>query len=102
MYDLFVHFADNTKHNPADPDRDRHYKLRQIINMVKKCYIEVYLPGKNLTVDKNLVLFKGRLSFQQYIKTKGARFGINLFQLCTSNEIPLDFIVYHGNMALVD
>ena len=46
-----------------------------------------------------LVLFKGRLSFQKYIKTKRARFGIKLFQLCTSNAIPLDFIVYHGNMT---
>ena len=61
---------------------------------------EVYSNGKNITVDESLILFTGRLSFQQYIKTKRARFGIKLFQLCTSNGIQLDFIVYHGNMAL--
>ena len=59
----------------------------------------MYSHGKNLTVDERLVLFKGRLSFQQYIKSKSARFGIGLFKLCTLNGIPLDFIVYHGNMA---
>ena len=37
--------------------------------------------------------------FQQFMKKKRARFGIKLVQLCTSNGIPLDFFVYHGNIA---
>ena len=95
----FLHFADNRNHNPADPDNDRLYKIREIINMIKQQCREVYSPGKNLSVDESLVLFKGRLSFMQYIKSKRARFGIKLFQLCTSSGIPLDFLVYHGNLA---
>ena len=51
-----------------------------------------------MSMDESLILFKGRLSFQQYIKTKGAKFGIKLFQLFTHNGILLDFIVYHGNI----
>ena len=39
------------------------------------------------------------LSFQQYIKSKTAQFGIKFYQLCTSNGILLDFIVYHGNIG---
>ena len=31
----FFHFADNTKYNPADPDRDKLYKIREVINMIK-------------------------------------------------------------------
>ena len=69
------------------------------MDMMKKRCREVYSPGINLRIDESLVLFKGRLSFLQYIKTKRARFGIKLFQLCTSNGIPLDFIMYHGNIA---
>jgi len=50
-----------------------------------------------LCVDEWLVLFKGRLSFRQFIRTKHARFGIKIFQLCTSIGVLLDFLVYHGN-----
>ena len=64
----------------------------------ERCF-QVFLPGKDVSIDESLVFFKGRLSFQQYMKSKRARFGIKLYQLCTSNGILLDFIVYHGNIA---
>ena len=67
--------------------------------MVNERCFQVFSPGKYVSIDESLVLFKGRLSFQQYIKSKRARFGIKLYQLCTSNGIFLDFIVYHGNIA---
>ena len=95
----FLHFADNRNHNPADPDCDRLYKIREIINLIMQQCREVYSPGKNLSVDESLVLFKGRFSFMQYIKSKRARFGIKLFQLCTVSGIPLYFLAYHGNLA---
>ena len=56
----------------------------------------VYSPGKNLSVNESLVLFRGHLQFKQYIKTKRARFGIKLYELCTSNGITLDFLIYCG------
>ena len=95
----FLHFADNSQYNTADPDRDKLYKLRNVINMIKESCRTVYSPGKSLSLDESLVLFKGRLSFKQYINTKRARFGIKLYQLCTFNGILLDFIVYHGNLS---
>ena len=67
--------------------------------MIEESCRKVYSPGKSLSLDESLVLFKGRLSFKQYINTKRARFGIKLYQLCTFNGILLDFIVYHGNLA---
>ena len=95
----FLHFADNRNHNPNDPDRDRLYKVREVTDMIRRRCSSVYYPGKKLSVDESLVLFKGRVTFKQYIKTKRARFGIKLFQLCTSDGIVLDFLIYHGNMA---
>ena len=95
----FLYFADNTQYNPADSDRDKLYKLRSVIKMIKDRCCRLYSPGKCLSMDESLVLFKGRLSFKQYISTKRARFGIKLYQLCTSNGILLDFLVYHGNLA---
>jgi len=46
-----------------------------------------------------LVLFKGRLAFKQFIRTKRARFGIKLFEFCTHSAILFDFMVYHGKMS---
>lgn len=57
---------------------------------------KVYSPGQNLSVDESLVLFKGRVHFRQYIKTKRARFGIKLYELTTSDGITLDLLVYCG------
>ena len=58
-----------------------------------------FLQGKDVSTDDSLALFKERLSFQQYRKSKRARFGIKLYQLCTSHGILLNFIVYHGNIT---
>lgn len=44
-----------------------------------------------------MVLFKGRLSFKQYIKTKRHRFGIKLYVLCDCETgMVLDVIIYAG------
>ena len=59
--------------------------------MIKDQCGKVYSPGKSLSMDESLVLFKERLSFKQYISSKRARFGIKLYQLCTFNGILLDF-----------
>ena len=67
--------------------------------MIKELCRKVCSPGKSHSLDDSLVLFKGRLSFKQYLNTKRARFGIKLYQLCTFNGILLDFIVYHGYLA---
>lgn len=40
--------------------------------------------GKICAIDECLMLYKGRLHFKQYIKTKRARFGLKLFCLCAS------------------
>ena len=95
----FLHFADNDTQNVHDPERDRLAKIRPIITLLRHRCASVYQPGRDLCVDESLVLFKGRLAFKQFIRTKRARFGIKLFELCTSNGIILDFLVYHGKMC---
>ncbi|MEO0686422.1 MAG: hypothetical protein AAFY76_15625 [Cyanobacteria bacterium J06649_11] len=37
-----------------------------------------------------------RQKFKQFIRTKRSRFGIKIYELCTSNGITLDFLVYCG------
>ena len=94
----FLHFNDNEDplHDINYENRDRLHKLRPLINLFQNRCRTVYNPGKHLSVDESLVLFKGRLKFRQYIKTKRARFGIKLYELCTSDGITLDLLVYCG------
>ena len=92
----FLHFNNNDNYDRQDDDRDRLHKLRPFLELVRERCKKVYSPGKELSVDKSLVLFKGRLAFKQFIRTKRARFGIKLYELCTSTGITLDFLVYCG------
>ena len=92
-----LHFADNTSYDANDPNRDRLFKIRQMTEMINERCRAVYSPCEDLSLDESLVLFKGRLLFKQYIKTKRARFGIKLYELCTHKGIMLNFMIYHGN-----
>ena len=68
------------------------------MDMVKQKFNSVYYPPENLTVDESLVLNKGRLLLKQYIRNKRAWYGIKMFELATADGIPLDFMIYQGNI----
>ena len=91
----FLHCNDNDATDVRNPYRDRLHKIRPVISMLRSNCASVCQPGRDLCVDESLVLYKGRLAFKQFIRSKRARFGIKMFELCTSNGILLDFIVYH-------
>jgi len=95
----FLHFADNDLTDSKAPNRDRLAKIREVIDLIKIQCSTVFQPGRDLCVDESLLLFNGRLAFKQFIRTKRPQFGIKLFELCTSNSILLDFMVYHGHMS---
>lgn len=88
-----LHFCNNE----ADPANDRLFKLRDILNKIKEKFQYALQPFEGLVIDESLVLFKGRLVFKQYIKSKRHRFGIKLYVLCDCDTgFILDFIVYVG------
>ena len=95
----FLHFANNDLIDPQDPNRDRLGKIGEMLDLIRIQCSTVFQPGRDLCVDESLLLFKGCLAFKQYIRTKQARFGIKLFELCTDKGILLDFLVYHGKMS---
>lgn len=73
-----LHFSDNNN----QPEGDRLYKMRPIVDHLRKTFSEVFSPFQNLCIDERLTLFKGRLSFIQYIPSKRHRFGIKSFVIC--------------------
>ena len=94
----FLHFNNNEdpSYDKDDDNRDKLHKVRPLIEIFRYVAKSVHCPGKYLSVDESLVLFKGRLQFKQYIKTKHARFGIKLYEWCTTDGITLVFLVYCG------
>ena len=55
-----------------------------------------YKPSTNLTVDEQLVPFRGRVNFKQYIPMKPSKYGIKIFLLCDS----FTYYVYNADIYL--
>ena len=80
------------------------HKVRPLIKLLRECCERVYTytPGQNVSFDESLVLFKVRLHFKQYIRTKRALFGIKLYEITTADNITLGFLVYCGREIFYD
>ena len=46
---------------------------------------DAYTPGPHMTVDEQLVCFRGKCPFRQYIPSKPDKYGIKLWAICEVN-----------------
>lgn len=74
----FLHFTSN------DTNGDKISKIRPVHELLTEKFKNSYRPGNKITVDESLMLWKGRLGWKEFIRTKRARFGIKTFDLCES------------------
>lgn len=89
-----LHFYDK---RVASDTKDSLMKIRSIVDHFRSKFFTLFSPQQNLVIDESLILFRGRLAFKQYIKTKRHRSGIKLFVLCDCDSgAILDFILYTG------
>lgn len=88
-----IHFCNNEN----QPENDRLFKIRLVMDRLKQKFSDVFTPFQNLCIDESLMLWKGRLVFKQYIPSKRHRFGVKLFILCDVETcFVMNFIVYTG------
>lgn len=81
----------------GQPDRDKFATFRDFWELININLLKHYIPGKTLTIDEQLVPFRGRVSFLQYIPSKPDKYGMNIFWVCdSSNSYPLKRIPYLG------
>ena len=66
----FLHFADNSNYDANDPKQDKLYKVRYVVEFLIDRFKTSYLPAESISVDEELLLWKGRLSLKQYIPSK--------------------------------
>ena len=81
----FLHFNDSAFCDAADPGRERLFNVRALIEHLVKRFKEVYIPSREISIDEELMLWKGRLGFKQYIPNKRCRFGIKYVSLCETS-----------------
>ena len=92
----FMHFNNNdnigTYQGPS-----KLFKIYPVLSHLNKKFQSLYLPGQNIAIDESLTLWRGRLSFRQYIPLKSSKFGIKSYELCESSSGYLwSFIIYTG------
>ncbi|XP_031334739.1 piggyBac transposable element-derived protein 4-like [Photinus pyralis] len=71
----FMRFDDKESRNERRK-RDKFAPFREIWNRLNKNFGKYYMPGKNLTVDEQLIPFRGRCPFIQYMPAKPDKYGM--------------------------
>lgn len=80
---------------------DKLYKIRNVVDMLRNNFSQSFYPYRDLCIDESLLLYKGRLSFKQYIPSKRSRFGIKSFILCDCRTgFVQDLIIYAGSSTI--
>jgi len=85
---------DNKQTRTVREAEDKFAAVKEIWEpFVKNCQ-DIYCPRENVTVDEQLLDFRGRCIFRMYIPNKPAKYGIKLMMVCDSrlcfmlNAIP--------------
>lgn len=76
---------------------DKFAPIRKIWEMfIQKCR-ENYTPGEYLTIDEQLLAFRGKCSFRMYIPNKPAKYGLKMVMICDSGtNYMVDAMPYLG------
>jgi len=97
----FLHFVDNSGYQRGVSGKL--FKIKPVLEYFQSKFQSLFHPGKFFAVDESLLLWKGRLSWKQYIPKKRSRFGIKSFELCDCSTSYLwNFIIYSGRETDLD
>ncbi|KAG8243156.1 hypothetical protein J6590_108659 [Homalodisca vitripennis] len=100
----YLHLNDNCKiPKRGEPNYDRLYKVRPMINYLRVKYHEIFSPSRFLSLGESMIGFKGRSSLKQYVPLKPTKRGFKVWVLaCVMTAFVLWFDVYEGKSELRD
>ena len=75
----FIHFIDN---ECLPENNSKTAKIKSIFDYFVSRFQNLFTPDRDISTDESLLLWKGRLSWKQYIPRKRSRFGLKSFVLC--------------------
>ena len=90
----FWHFCDNE----VAVENSRLFKLKNICDALLKRFQALYTPGKQVPINESMVLWNGRLIFQQYISGKQHKDGVKLYMLCEHTGYVWNVLAYCKKM----
>ncbi|KAJ6646992.1 PiggyBac transposable element-derived protein 4 [Pseudolycoriella hygida] len=79
----------------AEVDSSKLSRVTPLLQKLLKSFNEAFVPYKELSLDESLLLWRGRLSFRQFIKDKAAKYGNKFYEL-SSDGYVLNAIIYQG------
>lgn len=85
--------------NPYDVEKENKATRLSYFMQKMKQLCAKYIPDDVLCIDESLVLFKGRIHFKMFIRTKRSRFGVKIFLLTSSSGYMIDALVYYGSKS---
>ena len=94
----YIHVVDNTSAlTRTDPNYDRLWKVRPLIDLLPHTCAEMYNPGQQLSIDESMIGTKCRISFIQYLPAKPTKWGIKVW-MCSdaATGYILSFSIYTG------
>lgn len=92
----YIRFDDKTTRTDRRL-RDKLAPIRDVFEIVNKNLKRIYSPGPCMTVDEQLIPFRGRCPFKQCIPSKPDKYGMKIFWLCDAvTAYPLNGFPYLG------
>ena len=96
--DRFSEIKSKIKYSkPSDKNNaDKAWKVRGILNLLKKNIQQFGFFSTALSVDEMMVRFFGRTCLKQYLPCKPDRYGLKLWGLCGANGYIFNLDIYCG------
>ncbi|KRZ84541.1 PiggyBac transposable element-derived protein 2 [Trichinella sp. T8] len=88
----FLHFNDNDKvvMDRNHPDYDRFYKIRPLIESIRKTCLEE-TPGELQSVDEHIIPYKGRCKMKYYIPRNPDKWHLQVIARCGKMDSSMTF-----------
>ncbi|XP_046391494.1 piggyBac transposable element-derived protein 4-like [Ischnura elegans] len=92
----FILFDDKAKRS-VRPQKDKFAPIREVWEKLNTNFKKHYLPGSNITVDEQLIPYRGKCPFKQYMPSKPDKYGMKVWWACDSETFyPLNSLPYLG------
>ena len=89
-----IHVNDNTA--VPNGSTDRLYKLCPLINTLNGNFTKLYNVSCQVSIDENMIIFKGRSSLKQYNPMKPIKRGYKLWSMADMDGYLYNFEIYRG------
>ncbi|KAL4111887.1 hypothetical protein QTP88_015763 [Uroleucon formosanum] len=93
------HVIDNLKINKNN--KDKFVKVRPMFDCLKRRCGQLNIE-KNVSIDEQMIPFKGQLNIKQYMKGKPCPWGIKNFVMCGASGLMYNFVLYQGKATEFD